>query len=390
MHHVHHTLKEIRIMNKIKVLIVDDSAFMRRAISEMFEEESDIEVIKTARNGLEAVEFAKELKPDIITLDIEMPEMDGLTALRRIMRQSPTNVIMISSLTTEGSVASLQALRLGAADVIAKDHSTFSTNIHHIKSQLLELVRALAKNSQRKKRLGIDKLTSPQKTEKIKSPASNDSQNEIENLPLKIPHYSPANIDLICIGSSTGGPPALEAILTQIPQGFNVPIVIAQHMPRLFTESMAGRLNDICNIPVNHIENHMTLEPGQIYIAPGAMHTHIRKAGITKWKCEVNNEPKTAVYKPSVDALFQSVAETVGKKALGIVLTGIGEDGKNGAIQMHEQGASIIAQYPDSCVVYGMPKAVTNAKIIDASLSPENIGQCIANLGSTTSTKIAI
>ncbi|QQE13600.1 chemotaxis response regulator protein-glutamate methylesterase [Planctomycetota bacterium] len=378
-------------MNKIKVLVVDDSAFMRRAITSMFEGERDIEVLKAARNGREAVELAKEHQPDVITLDIEMPEMDGLTALRRIMRQDPTNVIMISSLTTEGSVASLQALRLGAADVIAKDHSTFSTSIHNIKGQLLALVRALAKSNKHKKlsAKSLTKTSANISSARAKLAAAMTDNTDISNLPLKIPNYKPNQFDMICIGSSTGGPPALEAILTQIPDNFDTPIVVAQHMPRLFTESMSARLNDICKIPVIHIDNHMRVEPGKIYIAPGAKHTHIRKAGLGKWKFEVSDEPKSAVYKPSVDALFESASESVGTKTLAVVLTGIGEDGKIGATQLHSKKASIIAQYPDSCVVYGMPKAVTNAKLIEASLSPENIGQCIANLAPQAATRIA-
>ncbi|QDU35531.1 Chemotaxis response regulator protein-glutamate methylesterase of group 1 operon [Poriferisphaera corsica] len=366
-------------MKKIKVLVVDDSAFMRRAISGMFEDESDMQVIKIARNGKEAVEYAKEFQPDIITLDIEMPEMDGLTALRRIMRQSPTNVIMISSLTTEGSVASLQALRLGAADVLAKDHATFSTNIQNIKGKLLELCRALAKNNRFRKSSTTTSTAKPLTSARARLLAAMDSKKDITDLPLKIPAYTSSQFDIICIGSSTGGPPALESILTQLPEDFKTPIVIAQHMPRLFTESMAVRLNDICAINVKHIDDGMNIEPGNVYIAPGAKHTHIKKAGLTRRYFRVNDEPTSAVYKPSVDALFQSVAQTLGSRALAIVLTGIGEDGKIGALELHNKGSKIIAQYPDSCVVYGMPKAVTNEKIIDASLSPDNIGQCLKN-----------
>ena len=373
-------------MSKIKALVVDDSAFMRRAITTMLNSASDIEVIKTGRNGREAVQLAKDLSPDIITLDIEMPEMDGLTALRRIMRQSPTNVIMISSLTTEGSVASLQALRMGAADVLAKDHSTFSINIHSIKNRLIELIRALAKNNSHKHRKSSHLTTHNQKSSSINS---NLRAVDFSKLPLRIPNYQAKQFDVICIGSSTGGPPALETILTQLPQNFDTPIVVAQHMPRLFTESMATRLNDICNIPVKHIKNNMSLKRNTIYIAPGAQHTHIRKAKLANWYFEVNNNPQTAVYKPSVNALLSSASESIGKRTLGIVLTGIGEDGKQGALDLHKQGAPIIAQHPESCVVYGMPKAVTNANIIDASLSPENIGKCLNKMIETKQYKLA-
>ncbi|WP_432798388.1 protein-glutamate methylesterase/protein-glutamine glutaminase [Poriferisphaera sp. WC338] len=372
-------------MSQIRVLVVDDSAFMRRAISDMLDSARDVTVIKTARNGAEAVKLAGELKPDVITLDIEMPEMDGLTALRRIKREnSQANVIMISSLTTEGSVSSLQALRLGAADVIAKDHSTFSTKISDIKDHLLTIVRALAKQSHR---ISAASPTDTKSTRTTRAVSSTALTHEL--LPTKMPSFKTNSFDVVCIGSSTGGPPILETILTAIPENFTLPVVVAQHMPKLFTQSMATRLDGICNLPVVHAEDRMSIEGGHIYIAPGGQHTHLQKTISHRYRFAVNSKPEEAVYKPSVDALFTSAANTFGARSLSVVLTGIGEDGKVGATNLSAKGAKIIAQHPDTCVVYGMPKAVTNAKLIEASLKPEQIAECLANIVGTSVTKQA-
>ena len=344
---------------KIRVLVTDDSAFMRRAIRQMLEEEPDIEVVAVAHDGKMAVDYAKQHQPDLITLDIEMPVMDGLTALRQIMRQCPsTQVLMISSLTTEGSTASLQALRMGAADVIAKDHSTCAANILEIKKHLVRRVRELAKA--KKPALAHDK------------PASVTAHTTVPTL--RISDYR-----ILAIGSSTGGPPVLETILSTLPSDFPLPIVIAQHMPEVFTQSMAKRLNDFCQITVNHGETGMALKPGNAYIAPGGKHAHVqgRPGRLTLL---VNDEPADASYKPSVTALFESCVKATGKHTLGIVLTGIGSDGLEGAKPLHELGATLIAQDEASSVVYGMPRAIAEAGIADAKLNPAAIAQLLQQM----------
>jgi len=338
------------VNKKARVLVTDDSAFMRRAIRQMLEEEPDIEVVAVAHDGKMAVEYAKEFRPDVITLDIEMPVMDGLTALRQIMRQSPTQVLMISSLTTAGSTASLQALRMGAADVIAKEHSTCAANILEIKAHLVQRVRELAKS----RRIDHEK------------PAPPTPMHAIPNLNI-------SDYRLIAIGSSTGGPPALEKVLTPLPGDFPVPIVVAQHMPLVFTHSMAKRLNDVCAMPVVHAENHMPIQNGKIYIAPGGSHLHITQRA-TNLYIEVSDKPLEAAYKPSVTALFESCAKTTGKNTLGIVLTGIGNDGCDGAKPLHAAGGTIIAQDEASSVIYGMPRAIAEAGYAYAQLNPDAIG----------------
>jgi len=351
----------------MRVLVVDDSAFMRRAISYMLDEADDIEVIATGCNGMEAIELAKNLRPDVITMDIEMPQMDGLTALRHIMRQSPTQVIMLSSLTIEGSHVALQALKLGAADVLAKDMSQISLSITNIQQDLIQRVRALGN---------------------ARSAASRRAQ-----LPQPPTHTLPVfqyrQFDIICIGSSTGGPPVLETILDTIPSSMTTPIVIAQHMPEIFTRSMAQRLDDQCQLRVLHIQDNMPLEPGTIYIAPGGKNTHIQKVGLAKWKLIVNKTPASTIYWPSANALLLSAANNTGQRTLAIILTGIGEDGLQGARALHQKHGTILAQNEETCVVYGMPKAVTENALIAASLSPQQMNQSISNMAKPASKPIS-
>jgi two-component system, chemotaxis family, protein-glutamate methylesterase/glutaminase len=342
----------------MKVLVVDDSAFMRRAISQMLANDPLIQVVGTARNGREAVELAKKLAPDVITMDIEMPEMDGLTALRQIMRDCPTQVLMLSSLTAEGSIVSLQALRIGAADVLAKDVSQVSLSITNIQQDLLTRVRALGQARNRHaKKVG---------------PVATPVESTLR--------FRPGQFDLVCIGSSTGGPPVLETILAAVPKTMTTPIVIAQHMPELFTRSMAQRLAELTGRPVHHGASGMPVERRGIYISPGGKHTHIRKIGLARWELLVSDQPREAIYRPSVDVLLSTGSQVTNGRALGIVLTGIGDDGLLGARELHQHGGTIIAQDEESCVVYGMPKSVTQAGLPAASLNPTQIGALVATL----------
>lgn len=341
----------------MRVLIIDDSAFMRRAIRQMLETDSSMEVVGLARHGREGVEMAKNLKPDLITLDIEMPEMDGLTALRHIMRESPTNVLMLSSLTAEGSQAALTALRLGAADVLAKDMSQVSLTVTNIQEELLTKARALGRRRPRP-------LASPGAHTGVEAP----------------PKFRHGQFDVICIGSSTGGPPVLEQILPALPLSVTTPIVVAQHMPEVFTRSMAERLNTTSQYRVVHAEDGTAIENRTIYIAPGGRNTHIRKRSLAQWTLSVNDEPPGTLYKPSVDALLQSAATATGSRTLAIILSGIGQDGLEGARPLHTAGGIILAQSEETCVVYGMPKAVTQAALVAASLTPDQITTSLLTL----------
>ena len=329
------------------VLVCDDSTFMRRAITTMLGSDPAINVVDTAKNGREAVEMAIKYRPDVITLDVEMPAMDGLTALREIMGKCPTSVIMLSSLTTAGSRAAMQALRLGAADVLAKDQSQVSTKIMDLQHDLLSRVHALAER---------------------KPARSTPVKRCIDSL-----NFRPGQFDLVVIGSSTGGPPVLEQILTRVPARSKVPIVVAQHMPCVFTKSMAERLNNQCSVPVRHGDDKMPIAPGTVHIAPGGMNTHLRKAG-SRLTRHVTREPEDTVYYPSAHVLFETAREVCGRRALAIVLTGMGDDGVCGARSLVDAGGTVLAQSAETCVVYGMPKAVTQSALATESLSPVQVG----------------
>ncbi len=343
----------------IRVVVVDDSAFMRRAISTMIDAADDMEVVAKAKNGLEALEVIAREKPDAITLDIEMPEMDGLTALRHIKRNSDAAVLMVSSLTVAGSAAALSALRMGADDFIAKDSSQISLNVVHIEDELQAKLRAIAHRPARK----------------LVAHHDEDHHEAAHSIKVNV-----KDIDLVVIGSSTGGPPVLETLVEAIPAELAVPVVIAQHMPKLFTQAMSERLDGVCHAPVIHGEHGMPIKRGCVYVSPGELHTRVRKAGVGKYQLKVGPEPADAIYRPSVNELFDSAADCCGKRCLATVLTGMGDDGLVGSRKLHEVGAPIIAQDRESCVVYGMPKAVTEAGLINASLTPDQIAKVLSTL----------
>ncbi|MEM1446290.1 MAG: chemotaxis-specific protein-glutamate methyltransferase CheB [Planctomycetota bacterium] len=346
----------------MRVLIADDSAFMRQALARAIAETSGLEVVGRAKNGKEAVELATQLKPDAISLDIEMPEMDGLTALRHIMRACPTRVLMCSSLTTQGSVQSLQALRMGAADVIAKENGATLPGGVSFHQEYVRRLQALAESSA-EERLG--KTEDQTKTKQI---STSWHPPRLERL------------NLIAIGSSTGGPPVLEKVLSAIQPGLSVPVVVAQHMPQIFTASMAHRLNEVVRVPVIHAEHGTPLRPGAVYICPGGEHAHVVKYAGNQLRLKVGPEPKTDLYFPSVDALFGSAADATGARTLSFILTGIGEDGSKGAKALQEAGGHVVAQDRKSCVVYGMPRSVVERGLASAVMNPDQMADLLTGL----------
>ncbi len=330
----------------IKVLVVDDSSFMRRVLTKMLESDESIKVVGAASDGLEAIELAEKLKPDVITMDVEMPRMNGLEALKHIMEHNPVPVIMFSALTREGAEVTISALEMGAVDFITKDFSNVSVSIYGKENELITKVKSVAKN---KIGLLLKRLKSNLKPE----------------LSIKIPKRD-LRRDVICIGSSTGGPPALELILKRMPKDLPVPIVIAQHMPRLFTQSFSNRLNSMCQITVKEAENREPLRGGIAYLAPGDTHISIKKTGreaILKY-----TEDTSYIYRPSVDLLLLSAGETFNDRAIGVILTGMGSDGLKGANELYKKGGYIIAQNEETCVVYGMPRAVVSAGCVNSVL----------------------
>jgi two-component system chemotaxis response regulator CheB len=345
----------------MRVLVCDDSAVMRKAISQIIASDPTLQVIDTARNGREAVEKAVALRPDLITLDIEMPELDGLTALSRIMAQAPTRVLMVSSLTKEGSRSALHALRLGAMDFVAKDQSQITLAVDTLREQILSKVRALREAQ----------------------PPSAVVSHAVGPTPPAV-QFKPGQFDAVVVGSSTGGPPALEQMLMQIPADVSCPIVIAQHMPEMFTRSMAERLDQQCAITVVHGENRMPLLRGTAYIIPGGKHGRVHRVGTMRLELEVGVEPREAFYKPCVNELFASAGRCLRQRALGVILTGMGDDGFLGAKELVGAGGKMLAQSAESCVVYGMPKAITSHGLAEASLTPTQIGRVLATLGSSS------
>jgi len=342
-------------MNKVKVLVVDDSAFMRKAISTMLDKDPLIEVVGTAKNGQEALDKIKELNPDVVTLDIEMPVMDGLTALRHILMECPRPVLMVSSLTKEGAEATFKALELGAVDYIPKQLSKVSLEIVKIEKELQEKVKTIAKKK------GIIKVRRRKGEEAVKI-------TKFEGKCQKR--------DLVGIGVSTGGPMAVQQVLTKLDKNFPAPILIAQHMPEAFTGPFAKRLDEICKISVKEAENGEVIKPGVAYIARGGYHLRIIQK-VSKIELEVSKKPEDALYKPSANELIRSIALGVGKRAVGVILTGMGNDGLEGIKELKKRGGRVLAQSKKTCVVYGMPRAIVEAKLADEVVDIGDMAEAI-------------
>lgn len=358
----------------INVLVVDDSAFMRKAISMMLESDPAIKVIGSAKDGEEAIEKVRLLKPDLVTMDIEMPRMDGLTALRQIMLNNPTPVMMVSSVTTTGAQATLEALDLGAVDFIPKQMSYVSLDIVKIKDELLGKIKDIA----RRKHLLMARFHQKQFAQlgQIQGVrGDSDSLKQVPTAPVRRgPRKHAVPIGIVAIGSSTGGPPALQNILTKLPRNLPAGVVVAQHMPPMFTKSLAERLNSLSQLSVREAMDGDRIEPGLVLIAPGGRHMTVRKrAGQTF--VSVSDEPATTLYKPCVDVMVNSVAEVYGAHTMGVILTGMGSNGLVGMKNIKSHGGLVIAQNEPTCVVYGMPRSVIEAGLAD-HVSPID---CIAS-----------
>lgn len=348
----------------IKVLVVDDSAFMRRAITSMLQEDPEIKVIGTARDGLEAVQMVQELKPDVVTMDVEMPRMDGITALKEIMQKCPVPVIMVSSLTTEGAKETIEALELGAVDFIPKNLAELSVNIVKIKGMLIDKIKTIGKR-------GIVK----------RKPVVKPSEPKIEVPKIEMPKTrvtTERKVGIVSIGTSTGGPKALQEIIPKLPKDFPVPVVIAQHMPPNFTKPFAERLDQLSQLSVKEAEEGEPIKPGIVYIAPGRGHMRIKRRGIETY-VSISEDKEEFIYRPSVDVLMMSVAECYPGRTLGVILTGMGNDGAKGCKKIKETGGRVFAQNEETCVVYGMPRAVVEAGLADKVVPLEEMAGEIIN-----------
>ncbi|MVX66941.1 chemotaxis-specific protein-glutamate methyltransferase CheB [Clostridium chromiireducens] len=321
-------------MDKIKVLVVDDSAMVRKMLSSELSKTKEIQVIDTAPDPYIARDKIIKLKPDIVLLDIEMPRMDGLTFLRKLMKYYPIRVIIVSSIAENGSETALKALEYGALEVVAKPSVSYSVN--DMIEQLIEKILAVSKIPNWK--VGI---------KENKKEVTSHSENKKSSL-IKTTNK------IIAIGASTGGTEALKELLEKMPPSAP-PIIIVQHMPQHFTKSFAQRLNQICAIKVKEAEDREILSPGKALIAPGNMHMELRRSGAVYY-VQLHNGPMVYHQRPSVDILFDSVAKYAGRNAVGVILTGMGKDGAAGLLNMKNEGAYTIAQDEKSCVVFGMPK----------------------------------
>jgi len=330
--------------SKIKVLIVDDSAIVRKIFSEELSKEPDIEVVGTAPDPYVARDKIVNLKPDVITLDIEMPRMDGLTFLGKLMKYYPLPVIIVSSLTPAGGKLALEAIDTGAVEVIAKPGSAYS--VADMTVQLLDKIRAAA-------RIKVNRRTASTK----------ESCQVTSATPRPSLALAETTNKVIAIGASTGGTEAIKEVLTQMPP--NIPgIVIVQHMPANFTTAFANRLNSICQVEVREAKDGDSVINGTALIAPGNYHMFLRRSG-ARYYVTVKQGPLVCHQRPSVDVLFSSVAQYVGSNAIGVILTGMGADGAKGMLEMKQAGAKTIAQDEKSCVVFGMPKEAIRSGGVD-------------------------
>lgn len=366
-----------------KVLVVDDSSFFRRRVTDILNKDPKLNVVDVAVNGQDAVEKALLLKPDVITMDIEMPVLNGIDAVKKIMAQSPTSILMFSSLTHQGAKATLDALDAGALDFLPKKFSEIAKTTDEAGSLLRQRVVEIARKSATSKS-STYKRSNPiiakqvSKTSSLlasKNPSSlgNVIKTNLERSARGISRKSGKEYNLLAIGTSTGGPVALQKILMQLDKNFPLPIIIIQHMPAAFTAAFASRLNSLCDISIKEAADGDILKAGCAYIAPGGRQMIISGSDKSaKIKILDDNSPKIT-FKPSVDISFGSAAKTYAGKVLGVILTGMGSDGKDGSRLLKAKGATIWSQDEESCVVYGMPQAIDKAGITDLSLSLDAI-----------------
>ncbi|MHC8412361.1 protein-glutamate methylesterase/protein-glutamine glutaminase [Pseudomonas sp. Hz4] len=367
----------------VKVLVVDDSGFFRRRVSEILSADPNIQVVGTATNGKEAIDQALALKPDVITMDYEMPMMDGITAVRHIMQRCPTPVLMFSSLTHEGARVTLDALDAGAVDFLPKNFEDISRNPEKVKQLLCEKILSISRSNRRASTYSAPApVAAPAPTPAPSSVSSYGSSAPARPAPAPIPARTHASASsspapkrkaykLVAIGTSTGGPVALQRVLTQLPANFPAPIVLIQHMPAAFTKAFAERLDKLCRISVKEAEDGDILRPGLALLAPGGKQMMIDGRGAVK----ILPGDERLNYKPCVDITFGSAAKTYGDKVLAVVLTGMGADGREGARLLKQGGSSIWAQDEASCVIYGMPMAIVKAELADAVYGLDDIGK---------------
>ncbi len=323
----------------MRVLIVDDSAFMRKVLSDMVAE-IGFEVAGTARNGKEAVERVKELRPDLVTLDIEMPVMNGLEALEIIMKECPAPVLMLSTLTEDGAAETFKALQLGAVDFMTKPTSIFKVSAPEVFKEFRNKLEAA----------GQSRLLKNRSFQQIKKDGAKQAGENFAKI--------------VAIGTSTGGPIALQEVIGKLPVGLNASFVVVQHMPPKFTKSLAERLDSISGMRVKEAENNEVMQREVVYIAPGDKHLKIFR-NLNKFVIKLSDDDKVGGHRPSVDVMMNSLAEISGIPVIGVIMTGMGNDGTAGLTSLKASGAYVISQDEDTSVVFGMPRAAIKAGVVD-------------------------
>jgi two-component system chemotaxis response regulator CheB len=344
----------MRKRRPIRVLVVDDSAFVRQALSRMLGGGTEVEVVGLAVDGKDAVEKVRSLKPDVVTLDIQMPRMGGLEALEEIMAENPVPVLLLSSQTREGADVTLRGLELGALDFVDKSRVQGNMNLLNLAEELREKIRAIAR---------VHVARRPR--------------------PVVLPESAPALVavrkaqaDVVVIATSTGGPPALQAIVPRLPKDLRSAVLVVQHMPVGFTRSLAERLDARSGLRVREAEDGDQVAPGEVLVAPAGQHMKVKRRG-SSVRIVLDDEPRAALHRPSADVLMASVAKVYGTRALGIVLTGMGSDGVEGLRAIRDAGGRTLAESEETCVIYGMPKAATEAGVVDKSVPLHHMAEAI-------------
>lgn len=385
----------------ITVLIVDDSPFMRLTLQKILNQDLEIKVLDTARDGREGIEKLQALRPQVVTMDVEMPVIDGLQALDEIMRWQPTPTIILSAVTTEGAQATLKALDCGAFDVVAKPSGGKGADLQVLARELMDKVKAAAQVDPR--RLGKKgMLYTPKTLLGTRQPTaagtlSAYSSGIASGTATSLGHTGSASggpksrfaesqgilpkhpIEIVAIGTSTGGPSALQNVLPQLPANFPVPVIVAQHMPPGFTGPLAQRLNGLCPLNVREGVHGEVLKAGTVYFAPAGKQLQVQRRGSQLLLHIGEDSPIPTLYHPSVDVMFLSLAKEVGKGALGVIMTGMGNDGLKGMREIKALEGYAIAESEETCVVYGMPRAIVDAGLADRVIPLGEIGQNIVD-----------
>ena len=366
-------------MSNIRVLVVDDSAFMRRAIVKMLETGAEIEVVASAASGEEAIEKARELLPDVITMDVEMPGMGGLEAVHRIIAWRPIPIIMVSALTREGAETTLRALELGALDFIPKPDSAY-IDIVKVKNDLINKVHAFGRRNALLRRPRPLAGAPPVSTAPRRLAPPEPPRAYVPPVTVRTGHYA-----CVALGTSTGGPVALSSVIPKIPKAFPIPIIIVQHMPPGFTKPLADRLNSASAIEVLEGQSGMPLRPGVAIVAPAGQQFRLRR-GLNQIEVRLEADTGASLHVPSVDVMATAVGEMYGAGSLGVIMTGMGNDGVEGLKTIKQRGGYVIGQDEVTSVVYGMPRAAAQAGLVDRVVALGDISRVLCELTGTAFT----